>query len=149
MVDEVDRRIIAALQEDGRRPYTEIARSLSLSEGTVRQRVGRLQRQGVMQIVAVIEPTHLGLRRVFVMVQVRGRAVSAVEKAIREFPEVDYVAVVTGGPDLVFMAACRDDDHLLELVTERVRSVRGVDGLDVVTVLRETKDAYGFFGEPV
>jgi Lrp/AsnC family transcriptional regulator for asnA, asnC and gidA len=146
-VDDVDVRIVAALQEDGRRPFTEIARDLRLSEGTVRQRVGRLQRRGIVQIVAVINPSRLGLRRLLIGVEVRGRAVSSVEKAIRQFPEVDYVAVCTGGPELVLMAACRDDDHVLELVSERLRRIPGVDGLQVISILRETKDAYQYFGD--
>jgi Lrp/AsnC family transcriptional regulator for asnA, asnC and gidA len=145
-VDDVDVAIITALQEDGRRPYTEIARSLGLAEGTVRQRVARLQRIGVLQIVAVINPSRLGMRRLVIGVQVRGRPVSLVEKAIREFPEVDYVAVSTGGYDLVLMAACRDDDHVVDLVSERLRRIAGVDYLDVISILRETKDAYRYFG---
>ena len=54
-VDDVD-VAMSALQEDGRRPFTEIARSLDLSEGTVRQRVGRLERLGIVQIVGCREP---------------------------------------------------------------------------------------------
>ena len=146
-VDDVDVKIVAALQQDGRRPFTEIARDLGLSEGTVRQRAGRLVRRGIVQIVAVINPSRLGLRRLLIGVEVRGRPVSSVEKAIREFPEVDYVAVCTGGPELILMAACRDDDHVLELVSERLRRIPGVDGLQVVSILRETKDAYRYFGE--
>ena len=132
-VDETDVAIMTALQEDGRRPFTEIARSLGLSEGTVRQRVARLQRLGIVQIVGVVNPSRLGMRRLVIGVQVRGRPVSGVEKAIREFPEVDYVAVSTGGYDMVLMAACRDDDHVLDLVSERLRKIPGVDGLDVIT----------------
>ena len=145
-VDAVDVAIITALQEDGRRPYTEIARSVGVAEGTVRQRVARLQRLGVVQIVAVINPSRLGMRRLVIGVQVRGRAVSAVEERIRDFPEVDYVAVSTGGYDMVLMAACRDDDHVVDLVSERLRRIPGVDHLDVISILRETKDAYRYFG---
>ncbi len=47
---------------------------------------------------------------------------------------------------MVLMAACRDDDHVLDLVSERLRKIVGVDGLDVITVLKETKDAYRYFG---
>lgn len=65
-VDDTDVAIITALQEDGRRPFTEIARSLGLSEGTVRQRVGRLQRLGIVQIVGVINPSRLGMRRLVI-----------------------------------------------------------------------------------
>ena len=86
------------------------------------------------------------MRRLVIGVQVRGQAVSGVEKSIREFPEVDYVAVSTGGYDMVLMAACRDDDHVLDLVSERLRRIPGVDGLDVITVIKETKDAYRYFG---
>lgn len=145
-VDDTDVAIMTALQEDGRRPFTEIARALGLSEGTVRQRVGRLQRLGIVQVVGVVNPSRLGMRRLVIGVQVRGRPVSGVEKAIREFPEVDYVAVSTGGYDMVLMAACRDDDHVLDLVSERLRKIPGVDGLDVISVLKETKDAYRYFG---
>ena len=56
------------------------------------------------------------------------------------------MAVSTGGYDMVLMAACRDDDHVLDLVSERLRRIPGVDGLDVITVLKETKDAYRYFG---
>lgn len=145
-VDELDVAILTALQEDGRRPFTEIARAMEVSEGTVRQRVGRLQRLGIVQIVGVVNPSRLGMRRLVIGVQVRGRAVSGVEKAIREIPEVDYVAVSTGGYDMVLMAACRDDDHVLDLVSERLRKIAGVDGLAVITVIKETKDAYRYFG---
>jgi Lrp/AsnC family transcriptional regulator for asnA, asnC and gidA len=148
-IDDVDVRIVAALQEDGRRAYTEIARDLGLSEGTVRQRVARLQRQEIIQIVAVINPSRLGMRRLLIGVEVRGRAVSVVEKAIRQFEEIDYVAVCTGGPELLLLATCRDDDHVLELVSERLRKIAGVDSLQVVSILRETKDAYRYFGDLV
>ncbi|MEZ5115744.1 MAG: AsnC family transcriptional regulator [Candidatus Nanopelagicales bacterium] len=143
-IDDVDRAIIAELQEDGRRPFTQIARDLGLAEATVRQRLHRLERRGVVQIVAVIAPLRLGLRRVLVGVRVRGHRLSDVEARLRVLPEVDYVAVTTGGYDLLLMAACADDAAVAELVTERIRSVPGVDTLDVVTILRETKDAYRY-----
>ena len=71
---------------------------------------------------------------------------SVVERAIRQFDEIDYVAVCTGGPELLLMATCRDDDHVLELVSDRLRKIAGVQGLQVVSILRETKDAYRYFG---
>ncbi len=143
-IDETDRAIIALLQQDGRMAFTEIARRLELAEATVRHRVARLQRRGALQIVAVIAPLQLGLRRVLIGIRVRGRALAAVEQAVRDLPEVDYVAVTTGTYDLVLMAACQDEDHVATLVTESLRGVPGVDTLDVVTMLRETKDAYRY-----
>lgn len=143
-IDSIDLAIIAELQADGRRPFTEIARTVGLSEATVRHRLRRLERRGVVQIVAVIAPLRLGLRRVLIGVRVRGHTLAEVERQLRVLPEVDYAAVTTGSYDLLLMAACPDEEGVAELVTERIRAVPGVDSLDVVTILRETKDAYRY-----
>ena len=61
VLDDVARAIIEQLQEDGRRPYTHIAKAVGLSEAAVRQRVQQLIEAGVLQIVAVTDPITLGL----------------------------------------------------------------------------------------
>src|SRR6478735_3253285 len=53
VIDDVDKAIVEALQEDGRLPYTKLAKQVGLSEAAVRQRVQRLIESGVMQIVVV------------------------------------------------------------------------------------------------
>ncbi len=59
-IDDIDQRIIEALQQDGRRPFTKIAADLGISEASVRQRVSNLINNQVMQIVAVTNPIKLG-----------------------------------------------------------------------------------------
>ena len=59
-IDEIDQRIIEALQQDGRRPFTKIAADLGISEASVRQRVSNLINNQIMQIVAVTNPIKLG-----------------------------------------------------------------------------------------
>src|ERR1700689_4431518 len=61
--DDISKRIIEQLQEDGRRSYASIGKAVGLSEAAVRQRVQRLIDAGVMQIVAVTDPLTLGFRR--------------------------------------------------------------------------------------
>src|SRR3712207_9104658 len=81
-VDGVDRRIVAALQRDGRRPFTSIAKELGLSEAAVRQRVARLQAAGIMQVVAVADPMTLGYRAMaMVAISVDGRARNRVARS--------------------------------------------------------------------
>ena len=60
-IDDVDRRIIALLQADGRRPNVDIAQELSLAEGTVRKRLERILTDGVLRITAVVDPARVGL----------------------------------------------------------------------------------------
>ena len=61
-IDTADRAIIDQLQIDGRRSYGRIGEAVGLSEGAVRQRVGRLLRSEAIRIVAVIDPETLGFR---------------------------------------------------------------------------------------
>ncbi|MDP9219132.1 MAG: AsnC family transcriptional regulator, partial [Actinomycetota bacterium] len=63
ILDEVSKRIIDQLQEDGRRPYAAIGKAVGLSEAAVRQRVQRLLESGVVQIVAVTDPLQVGFSR--------------------------------------------------------------------------------------
>ena len=71
-LDSIDARIITHLQEDGRRPYTTIARDLGISEASVRQRVSRLLKRKVIQIVAASSPLDLGLLSAQIDIRVAG-----------------------------------------------------------------------------
>ena len=55
-VSELDKRIIEHLQADGRRPFTQIAHELGVSEAAVRARTNRLVDRGIIQIVGVTDP---------------------------------------------------------------------------------------------
>jgi len=62
-LDALSKAIIEKLQQDGRRSYAGIGKSVGLSEAAVRQRVQRMVDAGVMQIVAVTDPMQLGFAR--------------------------------------------------------------------------------------
>ena len=95
-LDEVDRRIIDQLQEEGRRPFTRIARDVGVSEANVRQRVAALTERGVIQIVAATSPIALGMIQAFISVRLSGAGLEEASERIAAIPEVDYVAVCTG-----------------------------------------------------
>ncbi len=141
-LDDVDRRIIDQLQEEGRRPYTEIARSVGLSEAGVRQRVASLTDRGVIQVVAATSPHALGMIQAFVSVRVAGPEIEQAATRIAAIPEVDYVAICTGRTDLLVGAVCRDNHHLHEVVTGGIREVPGVVETDTAVVISELKDSY-------
>ncbi len=141
-LDEVDRRIIDQLQEEGRRAYTEIARAVGISEASVRQRVASLTERGVIQIVAATSPTALGMIQAFISVRLSGAGLEQASERIAAIAEVDYVAVCTGPTDLLVGVVCRDNQHLLEVVTRGIRQVPGVTETDSAIVLSELKDSY-------
>lgn len=142
-VDELDFRIIEQLQEDGRRRYTTIAKALGVSEGTVRQRVGRLRRRGVIQIVAVADPLELGFGVVATVgLRVRGRSIQDAARRIAELPEVDYLVIVAGSVDMLVEVVCRDSAHLLRLISEDLVRLPGVECTETFTFLKRVKETH-------
>ena len=143
-IDAVDKLIIEQLQQDGRRPYTEIATAVGLSEAAVRQRVKTLITSGVMQIVAVADPLRIGFHiEAMIALRVEGDLMSTAE-ALAAVPEIIYVVIVAGSFDLVIEVMCADHDHLLRLLNEKIRVIPGVTRTETFTYLRIVKETYSY-----
>ncbi|MFD5000063.1 Lrp/AsnC family transcriptional regulator [Streptomyces buecherae] len=141
-IDAVSLAIIEQLQEDGRRPYAAIGKAVGLSEAAVRQRVQKLLDQNVMQIVAVTDPLTVGFRRqAMVGVNVEGD-VDPVADALTAMDEVEYVVVTAGSFDLLIEIVCEDDDHLLEMINKRIRTLPGVRSTESFVYLKLRKQTY-------
>jgi Lrp/AsnC family transcriptional regulator for asnA, asnC and gidA len=142
VLDEAAKAIIEQLQQDGRRPYTRIAEAVGLSEAAVRQRVQQLVEAGVMQIVAVTDPLTLGFRRMaMVGLKVDGD-LRGVAQELASVPAIDYVVVTAGSFDLLCEVVCEDDDALLALVNDKIRSVPGVRETETFIYLQLAKQTY-------
>ena len=143
-LDSADKAIIELLQEDGRLPYTRLAQSVGLSEAAVRQRVQRLIDDNVVQIVAVTDPLTLGFRRqAMVGVKTEGD-INAIADALASIAEIDYLVFTSGSFDLLFEVVCEDDEHLLTLLNDKVRSIPGVRAAETFMYLRLHKQTYAW-----
>ena len=143
-LDEVSKAIIEQLQQDGRRSYAAIGKVVGLSEAAVRQRVQRLTDSGVMQVVAVTDPLELGFaRQAMVGIRVTG-PLEKVADQLAELEEVDYVVVTAGSFDLLAEVVCESDEHLLELISDRIRTIDGVVATETFMYLRLRKQTYSW-----
>lgn len=143
-LDEVSKAIIEELQADGRRSYAAIGKVVGLSEAAVRQRVQRLIESGVMQIVAVTDPLQLGFaRQAMIGVTVDG-PLEAVGDALADLEEIDYVVITAGRYDLLVEVVAETDDHLLELIANRIRQVEGVASTETFMYLKLRKQTYSW-----
>jgi Lrp/AsnC family transcriptional regulator for asnA, asnC and gidA len=142
-VTELDKRIIEHLQEDGRRPFTQIAASLGVSEAAVRARTNRLIERGILQVVGVTDPLKLGFQQ-WAMIGVKCEASRLLEVAeeVASFPEVDYVVVTAGSYDLLIETVAEDNEALLRFLTERLRKIDGVRETETFVYLRLMKQSY-------
>ena len=95
-----------------------------------------------MQIVAVTDPLTVGfLRQAMVGINVEGD-LHSVADALAEIDEVDYVVITAGSFDLLVEIVCQDDQHLLEMITKRIRSLPGVRSTESFVYLKLRKQTY-------
>jgi len=144
LLDDVGKAILRQLQQDGRRSYTAIGTAVGLSEAAVRSRVKALVDSGVLQIVAVADPITLGFGvMATVGVAVSGDAREAAE-TISRIAEVDYCVLTSGRYDLQLELVCRDNEHLLSVINDRIRTVPGVRETETSICLRVHKQTYDY-----
>jgi DNA-binding Lrp family transcriptional regulator len=122
VMDELDREIVSILRQDARTPYTEIANEVDISEGTVRNRVERLQKAGVIERFTVA--TRTGNVKAMIEVEVDVDVdTAAVSESIAEWEEVDFVWQVSGEEDIVVVVDAADTESVNDLITR----ARGMD----------------------
>jgi Lrp/AsnC family transcriptional regulator, regulator for asnA, asnC and gidA len=142
-VSTLDKRIIEHLQEDGRRPFTQIAADLGVSEAAVRARTNRLVERGILQIVGVTDPLKLGFhQQAMIGVRCERNQLLAVAEAVSAFNEVAYVVITAGTFDLLIEVVCENNEALLTFLTERLRAVDGVRETETFVYLRMVKQTY-------
>jgi Lrp/AsnC family transcriptional regulator for asnA, asnC and gidA len=144
LVDDTSKAIIEQLQQDGRRAYASIGKAVGLSEAAVRQRVQKLIESGVVQIVAVTDPQQIGFaRQVMIGVNAEGN-LDEVASDLAEIPELVYVVITAGSFDLLCEAVVIDDEHLLELINDRIRKLPGVRRTETFMYLKLKKQTYNW-----
>ena len=140
----MSKSIIEQLQQDGRRSYASIGKAVGLSEAAVRQRVQRLTDSGVMQIVAVTDPLQVGFsRQAMIGLKCEGD-LSLVADALAAMTEVDYVVITAGGFDVLVEVVCEDDEHLLDVLNNKIRALPSVLGTETFVYLKLRKQLYNW-----
>ena len=129
-LDELDRRIIAALKADGRATNQRIARSLRISPATVAARIRRLESMNAMRVVAVTDFAALGYRVLLAIgIEVQGRAAQEVAEELAALEEVFAVHLVTGARDVEILVALHDLEELESFLLRDVARIRGIRAL--------------------
>jgi len=125
--DTLDKEIIEEFQDNGRKPYSEIASKLNVSEGTVRKRVKKLTDMGVFKIAGLIDPGKYGEHLLAVVgVQLGSQNLLGNAKQFSELNGVVSVGIVTGRYDLVCQVLFDKPDGLIKFFTEEVSKIKDV-----------------------
>ena len=142
-IDEIDRRVIKILQADGRRPNTEIARDLHVSETTIRKRVSQLVSQGLINIVAVPTPRAVGLNlSAIIGISVTLPKLKEISEELKRQKEVRYVGLSTGRYDIIVEAFFLDPQHFLDFISNKLGGMDGITSLETSMILDVVKFSY-------
>lgn len=127
-LDHIDLGIINHLREDGRKSFTDISKSLEITVGTVRNRFNRLVENNILQVYGRINP-QLFENIVYSKVLIELLPPKRLDKVVTEvmtYPEVTFFARLTGKFELELNAMCRNNEHLQDLVDNRISQIEGV-----------------------
>ncbi len=142
-MDELDRLILQALQEDGRTPFTQMARLAGVSETTIRHRYRKLVETGTVRTVGIVDPYVLGFEAPAIIgVSIEPGKIDQVAREMAELPEVSYLVMTLGSFDLVVEVFCRDLSHINELLTQQIHLMSGVRSTETLMIAQSYKLSY-------
>jgi Transcriptional regulators len=144
LLDDIDRSILSTLYENSITPFVRIAKMLNVNEGTIRHRVKRLIKYGVIKrFTVVIDPLALGLSAmVLVIVTVNPGSVNYVAKKIAEIPNVIEVLEVHTYGDLLLKLRGSSMNEIANIIANQIKTIEGVINTQVISVLNIWKDEY-------
>ena len=145
MLDNIDKKIIAALTEDGRASVETVAQSVGLSPTPTRRRIRRLEEAGIIRGVrADIDAEKCGLElAIYVFIKLLNRdrlTISEFESRIMNLPEVQRCDLITGPHDYILtlrLAGMKDYNRYLRDV---LAELPGISGIETSIVIGKVKD---------
>jgi DNA-binding Lrp family transcriptional regulator len=135
---ELDRRLVAALQLNGRASWTQVARALGAPESTVARRGQQLIDSGLVGVTGVLDHLRCGLG-ISLMVRMRCRpgTATAVAAALTELPEARFVTVVTGSADVAAEIVVRDHHDVTRVLVDGLPSAGDITDTESMMVVRK------------
>ncbi|GIT92571.1 AsnC family transcriptional regulator [Jannaschia pagri] len=126
-MDDLDKRLLAELRQDGRAPISTLAATLGVTRATVRTRMERLQETGEIQGYRAILRSDVAGRPVrgIILIQIDGTGTRRISHSLTAMPEVEAVHSTHGRWDLVAELGA----ETLEALDETLNRIRQIDGI--------------------
>jgi len=145
LLDELDIKLLEALQKDGKKSYTELATQFGTTVGTVSNRVQRLMDQGILRIVGVVNPRKTGNPFVSIIgMNIHLSKLQQVIDKLSEIKEVRYIAASTGVYNLFIEVITSSHQEFYRILTDELGKIDGIERIDSSIVLEVHKQTYDF-----
>lgn len=132
VIDDVDLAIIKELQKNGRSSNREVARVLNVSEGTIRQRLKKLEAAKAVRLGVVTDSTALGqTSAAYVRIKAQPRHAKFIAGKIADFPSCAFVGLTMGRFDIIAFVSASSREELVRVIDAEIAVMEGVLVLDV------------------
>ncbi len=140
-IDEIDRQILSILMQDAKTPYTDIAKRIHVSGGTVHVRMKKLEEMGIVEgSNLVVNYAKLGYDiTAFLGVYLEKSSMyDDVSAAMKEIPEIVAAHYTTGLYSIFVKIVCKDTNHLKEVLHDKIQSINGIQRTETFIALDES-----------
>ncbi len=142
-IDNTDLKILEILMQDAKKPYTEVAKKVFVSQGTVHVRMTKLEQAGVVEKTTLkINYSKLGYDiTAFIGIYLQKSALyEQVLEKLKTIPEITNIHYTTGNYSMFVKIHCKDTNHLKEVLHEKMQMVEGIERTETMISLEESLD---------
>ncbi len=142
-IDKTDLRILEILIQDAKKPFTEVAKKVFVSQGTVHVRMNKMQEAGIVEKTTLrVNYAKLGFDiTAFIGIYLEKSALyDKVLEKLKQIPEVTNIHYTTGNYSMFVKIHCRDTNHLKAVLHDKMQQVEGIERTETMISLEESLD---------
>ena len=142
-IDEIDRQILSILMKDAKTPYTDIAKQLFVSSGTIHVRMKKLEQMGVVKGAELkVDYVSLGYDiTAFLGIYLeKSFMFDDAAEALINIPEIVSVHYTTGNYSMFAKIICKDTKHLREVLHDKIQKIERIQRTETLISLQESID---------
>jgi Lrp/AsnC family transcriptional regulator for asnA, asnC and gidA len=140
-IDQLDRQILAKLVEDGKTPYTDIAKQLFVSSGTIHVRMKKLEQLGIVKGSSLtVDYQKLGYDiTAFLGIHLdKSSLYDDVVALLKQIPEIVEANYTTGMYSIFTKIVCKDTNHLRQVLHDKIQKISGIQRTETFISLEES-----------
>lgn len=142
-IDNTDLKILEILTQDAKKPYTEVAKKVYVSQGTVHVRMNKMEDAGIVERTTLrLNYSKLGYDiTAFIGIFLQKSALyEKVLGELKKIQEITNIHYTTGNYSMFVKIHCRDTNHLKEVLHDKMQQVEGIERTETMISLEESLD---------
>jgi Lrp/AsnC family transcriptional regulator for asnA, asnC and gidA len=142
-IDNTDLKILEILTQDAKKPYTEVAKKVYVSQGTVHVRMNKMEEAGIVERTTLrLNYSKLGYDiTAFIGIFLQKSALyEKVLSELKKIQEITNIHYTTGNYSMFVKIHCRDTNHLKEVLHDKMQQVEGIERTETMISLEESLD---------